>query len=288
MKSITKKRRICNSPLNWYGGKGSNQQRKVLNFILDCIDKSEKDIMVDVFGGSAVVSINCNNKAIVYNDKFKGVYNFFYILRKYNETLINLIQSTPYSEIEYINCRDNWRFEEDNIEKARMFYVATMQSRGAVGAMKFQKIQWRRSKNEVRNGMPQAVSSWITNTRDNLPNVVDKLKSMQLENLDAMECISKYDNKKTVFYIDPPYLQDTREAKNVYDHEYTYEDHEKLVTRLSTIKGSCILSGNDNELYDKLLELGWKKQVFSDITKTSSNGLDGKKPKTKEVIWYRL
>ena len=68
----------------------------------------------------------------------------------------------------------------------------------------------------------------------------------------------------------------------------TYEDHEKLVTRLSTIKGSCILSGNDNELYDKLLELGWKKQVFSDLTKTSSNGLDGKKPKTNEVIWYRL
>lgn len=244
--------------------------------------------MVDVFGGSGVVSINCNNKAIVYNDKFKGLYNFFYILRKYDEILIKAIHLTPYSEQEYVKCRDGWYLEEDNIERARMFYVATMQSRGAIGAMRLKKIHWRRSTNKVRNGMPQAVSSWITNTKENLPNVVDKIKSMQLENMDAIECINKYDNTRAVFYIDPPYLQDTREAKQVYEHEYTYENHKELIHRLSSIKGSCILSGNDNELYDELLELGWKKQVFSNISKTSSNGSDGKKPKTKEVIWYKI
>ncbi|MCE9674431.1 DNA adenine methylase [Paraclostridium bifermentans] len=252
------------------------------------MEDSKKSIMVDVFGGSGIVSINCNNSAIVYNDKFKGVYNFFKVLRRYDETLIKSIQLTPYSEQEYIKCRDNWQFEEDSIEKARMFYVATMQSRNAIGAMGFKKTHWRRSTNKIRNGMLQSVSSWRTNTEENLPNVVSKLKSMQLENMDAIDCINKYDNDNVVLYVDPPYLPDTREAKKVYEHEYTYENHKELVDRLSLIRSSCILSGNDNELYDRLLELGWKKQVFCDITKTSSNGNNGKKPKAKEVIWYKI
>lgn len=230
--------------------------------------------MVDVFGGSAIVALNCKNKGIIYNDKFEGLYNFFKVIQTNGEELKRKLDITLYCENEYRRCSENWRTETNEIEKARMFYVATMQSRCHTGAMQKAK-QWRRSKDAVKKRkVPKYVSQWRTNIEINLPKCIEKFKEIEIWNEDALNCIDRCNSQNFVLYIDPPYIKSTRNTKeDIYEHEYTDEDHKILVDKLKNIKASAILSGYDNELYDELLEFGWDKEY-------SFN--------KKEVLWYKI
>ena len=61
-------------------------------------------------------------------------------------------------------------------------------------------------------------------------------------------------------------MPDTRTRTGRYSHEYTEDDHRRLLNVLITLRGKVALSGYDNELYNSALQ-GWHK----DTTKTISN-----------------
>ncbi|WP_270159990.1 DNA adenine methylase [Clostridium estertheticum] len=278
------------SPLNWYGGKGSNSQRKVLNSILDKIEKSQKRVMVDVFGGSGIVALNCIQEIIVYNDKFEGLYHFFKVLRdrSTNEDLIRRLQLTPYCQQEYIYCRNEWKNQTDPVEKARCFYVATLQSYNALGSMNAKKT-WRRSKNpnDCRRGMSQNVSAWLNKIDEVIPDIIEKLRTFQITNDDALDCIDYWDSSDTVFYVDPPYVMNTRGSKNMYEIEYSDTEHSNLINKLIHVKGSAIVSGYDSQLYEPLLQMPWEKEIISSVTKMAG-AKRIKINKGEEIIWYKF
>ena len=102
-----------------------------------------------------------------------------------------------------------------------------------------------------------------------------RLKGVQIENLPALELISRYDTSDVFMYVDPPYLHGTR--KNyLYKHEMEDEEHEQLLEVLLRHPGKIILSGYDNELYNSMLS-GWRKES---ISTQAENGL-----KRVETIW---
>ena len=248
--------------------------------------------MVDVFGGSGIVALNCTQEIIVYNDKFEGLYNFFKTLRDSSTTedLIKRLQLTPYCQQEYINCTMKWVHQTDPVERARGFYVATMQSFDALGSMN-PNIKWRRSKNPkiCRRGMAQNVSAWLSKIDEVIPNIVEKLRTFQITNEDALNCIDYWDSFDTVFYVDPPYVKNTRDCKNVYKNEYSDQDHSKLITKLLNIKGSAIISGYDSLLYEQLLQIPWEKEIIPDVTKMAgAKWSGGRINRNKEIIWYKL
>lgn len=81
----------------------------------------------------------------------------------------------------------------------------------------------------------------------NLHTVEDKLKETHkrlarttIENLDACECIKKYDSADTFFYIDPPYWN-----ADFYAVSFKEQDFERLAQTLKSIHGKFILSLND-------------------------------------------
>jgi len=94
---------------------------------------------------------------------------------------------------------------------------------------------------------------------DRLPEIHTRLRHVHIENIDAIECITKYanDSRKTLIYCDPPYVTDTRTAPDVYVHELTDEQHIKLVETLLTVPGHKILSGYASPIYQPLLDAGW-------------------------------
>lgn len=80
---------------------------------------------------------------------------------------------------------------------------------------------------------------------------------MQIENLDALELICRYDTEDVFIYADPPYLHSTR--KNyLYRHEMSDVQHFELLDRLQNHPGKVLLSGYDNELYNSTLK-SWNK-----------------------------
>ena len=266
-----KNRMVYKSPINWYGGKYYMAKN-----IIEIFPKHK--MYVEGFGGAAHILFRKEKSELeVYNDLHSGLYLFFKLLRENNEEFIRRLSLTPYSREEFENSKQ-WMYEEDEIEKARKFYVRTMQSVASNGG-------WCYAKSKSRRGMCQSVSRWLGNIEENLEGAIERLKEVQVENLDILELIKKYDKEDTLFYLDPPYISDTRKQKKSYDYEMTDERHKELVDILIEVKGKVVLSGYDHPIYNKLLDNGWSKVVLGEYAKRSQKTNEGELSKGKEFVW---
>jgi len=99
-----------------------------------------------------------------------------------------------------------------------------------------------------------------------------------IENLDAIECIKKYDSKDTFFYIDPPYLN---VAEYTTDTFTGLKEHMQLSRILEKIEGKFILSYYNFPELDKWFPNTRYRKFEKDFSKGSSN-IEG--TKGKELI----
>ena len=230
----------------WYGGKYSH-----LDFILPHLP-SDAVHFCDVYGGSAAVLIN-REPALVetYNDIDSELVNFFEILRDYGEELIKTISLTPFSREELIKA---CQLEQNltDLERARRFYVRARQTRTGL-AQTSSEGRWAHCVLTSRAGMAGAVSRWL-GAAEGLPEIVQRLQRVQIENAPALEIIERYDTQDTLFYLDPPYVHDSRGDSKAYGFEMTDSEHFELSILLNQIKGRAVISGYRSNLYDKLFK----------------------------------
>lgn len=263
------------SPINWFGGK-----YYMANDIIRLFPKHR--VYVEVFGGAGHIFFKKETSDIeIYNDIDNGLTTFFSVLRDEEKAnkLQRLLQLTPYSREEFYKCRDTWREETDEIEKVRKWYVALMQSFSSNFST------WSYSKSKSSRGMSQAVSQWLGKIEKNIPDAIERFKIVQIENLDFRDVIKKYDSKDTLFYLDPPYVHNTRKMTYQYQHEMTDKDHNNLVDILLKINGKAILSGYDNEIYNKLSQNGWQKIILGKYDKRSMKAINTSRDKGEEFVW---
>ena len=202
-------------------------------------------------GGASVLLRKMPAKIEVYNDLNGLVVNFFRVLREQPAELVRALELTPYARTEYILSQQPI---DDPLENARRFYVWCWQGRGRGGVV--ESGGWRFMKSDSRGQTP--CDDWVK--VEHLYEVAKRLRNVQIESIDAMRCIDLYDTPDTLFYIDPPYLPDTRSIRwggSSYLHEYTEQDHGRLAEKLHTIKGMAIVSGYPSEMYDELFR-GWR------------------------------
>lgn len=263
------------SPINWFGGK-----YYMSNDIIKLFPKHK--VYVEVFGGAGHILFKKEPSEIeVYNDIDSGLYLFFKILRDENKAnvLKQKLDLTPYSREEFYYCRDTWRNEKDEIEKVRKWYVTAMQS------FSTNFSTWSHSKSKSRRGMSQTVSQWLGKIESDLPKAIERLKTVQIENMNYKDLIKKYDGEDTLFYLDPPYVHKTRQMTYRYAHEMTDQQHEEMINMLLHINGKAILSGYDNEIYNKLLNNGWKKILLGEYDKRSEKAINKSRSKGQEFVW---
>ncbi len=234
----------------WYGGKYSH-----LDFILPNLPEDAQHFC-DVFGGSAAVIINRKPAPVeTYNDIDSELVNFFKVLRENGDDLIKTISLTPFSREELIKACQN---EQDlsEIERARRFYVRARQTRTGL-AQTSSEGRWAHCVLTSRAGMAGAVSRWLGSI-DGLPEIVQRLQRVQIENAPALEIIERYDTKDTLFYLDPPYVHKSRGDIKAYGNEMTDLEHIELACLLRSIKGKAVISGYRTALYDDLF-MKWNR-----------------------------
>lgn len=196
-------------------------------------------------GGGSVLLRKKPSKLEVYNDLYEDLLNFFDVLRNRPDALIRAISLTPYARAEYKRAQTPAR---DRIERARRLYVWSWQGRGRAG---IQEIGgWRNARTTKRGMTP--VEDW-TNLK-HLYQVAQRLQNVQFECDDALRVIERYDGRRTLFYLDPPYVPEVRGGrwKRAYVHEYTTQDHERLAQMVHQVRGMVVLSGMDCALYARL------------------------------------
>lgn len=228
----------------WYGGKYSH-----LDWLLPLLPKTTH--YCEPFGGSAAVLLNRTPSPVeTYNDLDGQVVNFFRVLRDQKDQLIESIGLTPFSREEF---RLAIAKEEDNLpdlERARRFFIRARQVR--TGLAQTASIgRWAHCKLTSRAAMAGAVSRWLGSVED-LPEIVQRLLRVQIENDRAIDVIRRYDSPETLFYCDPPYPHDSRGDSKAYAYEMTDDEHRQLASLLHSVDGKVALSGYDCSLMQEL------------------------------------
>src|SRR6266700_2039288 len=228
----------------YYGGKFSH-----LDFILPLLP-THFTHYCEVFGGSAAVLINRPPAPVeTYNDLDGEVVNFFECLRDHCKELVRLISLTPFSRVELVNALSR-ATGLAKLERARRFFVRARQTRTGL-AQTSSEGRWAHCVLTSRAEMAGAVSRWLGSV-EGLPEIVQRLQRVQIENAPAQEVILRYDSPETLFYCDPPYPHEARGDAKAYGYEMTDAEHEKLAKLLHSVRGAVALSGYRCALMDRL------------------------------------
>lgn len=242
----------------------------------------------EAFGGSGAVLLNRDpSKLEIWNDRHSGIACFFRVVQ--NNTTFNAfmerIGPLLHSREEFIWCKTTWENCEDVVERAaRWYYTARFAINGKV------KSTFGRSKNPAVRFADRLVKSLPC-----FPALHYRLHTVTVENMDWRQCLSDFDQKGFVWYLDPTYLDC---YPGSYEHELSVADHKELILRIAHLRGHVVVSSFDgpqtNAIYD-VPGLWDDKIVFTRGTTmkteayTESNNQTESigRTKVKEVLWIR-
>lgn len=238
---------------------------------------------VEPFAGGLAVLLANDPEGIseVVNDLNRELSAFWFALAdpRLFPDFAHRARATPFSEVLWERASTTPRngLARMPVEASVDFFVRCRQSLS--GRMKgFAGV----TRNRTRRGMNEQVSAWL-NAVEGLPEVHERLKRVLILNDDALSVIRKQDGPRTLFYLDPPYLHETRATTGEYEHEMTLEQHNELLLTLKSIKGRFLLSGYHSPLYDAVGRMhGWTCHE-----KEIDNKASGGKTKRKmiECVW---
>lgn len=217
------------------------------------------DVYIEPFGGGGNVLLRKERSTVeIYNDLDDDLVNLFRVLRSPGpaEALIRQLELTPFARAEWSAA-----YEEtaEPIERARRLIVRSFMGHSSC-ASRIDRTTGFRACNLAANADP--AKSWATYP-EALRLVIARFAGVAIEQLPAEQLIQQRDGPEVLFYVDPPYVQSTRSAKqtrcapsNGYRHELDDGQHEALLEILVGCEGKVVLSGYPSPLYDRLLK-GW-------------------------------
>jgi DNA adenine methylase len=216
---------------------------------------------VEVFGGGAALLFAKEPSEIeVYNDLDEGLVHFYRTLQR-EETMWPLLRKlflSPYARADYDAARATWKDEQDPVERAFKWYKVARWSFGGIFGNSFGTVT-----SSSTRGMAQTAGGWIS-TLESFPRFHARIMRVQVEKQDWRTILKRYDSKETFFYLDPPYVPETRKGGS-YAHELNEADHVDLVSRLLSVEGCVLLSGYPNPVYEALRTAGWSYREWKTV-----------------------
>lgn len=249
----------------------------------------EHEVYVEVFGGSAALLFAKEPSPVeVYNDIDDVLVNFFRVMRDKQKSteLLRMLKNTPYSRQEFDLSRKmlGERMQMQDVEMAyRLFLVLTMARNGS-----YTHAYW--SMPTVSKDGTRPCRHYATEFRSAVRNlywVRQRMRTVNVEKGDFQRIIELYDSPSTFFYIDPPYVEETRRYDGgVYGHDMSIEEHSRLLDLVRNLRGKAMISGYDSVLYEQRLE-HWHKLTFVVAVRTSTafKGERAEAAKSRECVW---
>lgn len=244
--------------LKWPGAKWRIADRVISNF-------PAHGVYVEPFFGSGAIFFRKTPADVeTINDIDGEVVNLFRVIRDAPQELCALLEMTPFSREEY---EDAYDYEDNPIARAGNFLVRTWQGYGGRTAT---HPPWA----DDRTNKVFRLRYWNM-LPERIRYIVERLKMVQIEHMDARELIPRYNNSDTLLYVDPPYPKQARQSgRNFYAAEMNKrQDHLVLLELCLKHRGYCVISTYPNELYDEILD-GWEKQCFQVATNNSGSATE--------------
>lgn len=217
-----------------------------------CSNLPPHDVYLEPFLGSGAVFFGKEPvRTETINDIDGNVVNLFRVIREQTRELCDAVALTPWARDECVLSHnlDNAAVDDD-LERARLFLVRCWQTfgsqvRGVSG--------WR---NRTTGKSPKEPDIW-KRLPERIVTAAERLLDAQIENMDAIKLIERYNAHNCLIYADPPYVPDTR-GKYIYTYECDDAYHIRLLDVLEKHRGSVVISGYDSPLYNERLA-HWKR-----------------------------
>jgi DNA adenine methylase len=255
------KRQNCRKRIvfGWHNGRFNH-----LDWLLPLLPEAHH--YCEPFAGSAAVLLNREPSPVeTYNDIDGDVVNFFRVLRDRGDALARAVGLTPFSREEFHEAINGNTKRISDLERARRFYVQMRQA-----------CAWQAQTATLDGGancedishaeMLSVVSHWLGGV-NTLSEVATRLLQVQIENRPAAEVILRCDGPQTLFYCDPPYLEDATTC----DFEMDLETHKELADIVNSVRGKVAISGYRCDQMDKWYS-GWRR-------------FDAEKKLRQECLW---
>ena len=239
-----------NSIIRYFGGKNGFANR-----ILPYFPTNYKSMdYVEPFCGSAAMLFHKEKSPIeLINDIDKNIYSLFKVIidRELFLQFKELCDLSIYSEDVLKEYTKNLKEKELSIlERAYQFFYCNRVSYNGVGGFSTSSC--------IRRNMSKSVSDYLSSI-DGMYEIHNRLSSVMVHNMDALELIKKWDRGNVFMYLDSPYANEVRSAGR-YKHDFTDENQDKYLEVLLNIKNAKLLiSGYKCERYEILEKNGFKR-----------------------------
>lgn len=252
-------------PFTYYGGKLA-----IASQIVACLPAHEH--YIEPFAGSlAVLLAKPPAKMETVNDLDGELMTFWRVLRDQPLDLARAAALTPHSRAGHLEA---YQPAATDLETARRVWTRLTQGRSGT----LRKTGWRYYVNPAGSSisMPSYLEAYV----DRLAPAAERLASVSLESMPALELIAKYGTHDDVLlYVDPPYLRGTRGGTNYRLEMPNEAEHRELATALLEARAAVVLSGYPSPLYNQLYD-GWHRHEIA----TGTGQGNSYEPRT-EVLW---
>jgi DNA adenine methylase len=231
---------------------------------------------IEPFGGAASVLLRKDRSFIeIFNDLDDDLFNLFQVLQDADASgrIVRKLGLTLFSRAEF---ELSYETSADPIERARRFIVRSFfgfGSNACTASARGSNSTGFRARS--RHPRKQPAHEW-SNYPAALGQTIERLHGVVIERREAARLIVERDGPDVLFYVDPPYLPETREPGSRgrkrggrYRHEMDTADHEALLALLLKCQGMVVLSGYASPLYCDVLT-GWrllKKKTLADAAR---------------------
>ncbi|SKK91607.1 D12 class N6 adenine-specific DNA methyltransferase [Mycobacteroides abscessus subsp. massiliense] len=223
-------------------------------------------------GGLSVLLAKRPSRLETVNDLDGDIVHFWRMLRERPEELARYCALTPHSRAER-KAALNRPADLDDLERARRVWICLAQ--GRTGTLR--PTGWRFDAADfAHTSMPRRLEAYVRR----MESVAERIRSVSLECRAGLDMIAAYGKgRRTLMYVDPPYVGDVRE-RNYRNEMLSPTEHRELAESLHSGAATVVLSGYASTLYDTELYADWYRVELT--TATSQGGVY--KGRT-EVLW---
>ena len=229
--------------------KWHSYNRKTLRWIVEHLPPH--DTFLEPFGGACQIILAkppCGLE--IFNDLDGDVIAFWKTVQTSWISFQRKLSLVPYSHRAFERyCLTEAKGTTD---RAVAFYVSMKQSMTKAYERR-PKADWFLETRVNQRGMAAHVSEWLADIDRDLPAVIERLRTVQFTQMDAIDFLETLEERNSLVFCDPPYYEDCSVDLRRDGFEMSQGAQVRMLDRLIFMKSNVAILGRHCDLYDEKL-----------------------------------
>lgn len=209
------------------------------------------ETFLEPFGGACQVLMGKPPCGIeIFNDLDGDVIAFWKTVQSSWHSFQRKLTLVPYSHRAF----ERWCLTEasSSVDRAVAFYVSLRQSMTRAYERR-PRADWFLETRVNKRGMAEHVSDWLRDIDRDLPVVIERLRTVQFTQMDAIDFLESLGERNSLVFVDPPFYDNCQEDLRRDGFEMSQGAQVRMLDRLIVMKSNVAILGRHCDMYDQKL-----------------------------------